>query len=437
MGTRYTTNAASGYNATPPADDATVSEANKGKWSTIKEKLSDPLKTLAEAINTDLVTHFDNGPVAYTSNQTLGAAHYGQVIQASGSGTTLTLSDATALGAGWNCEIVSVDTTNTVSIARATAADLINETTANMSLLPLQQIKAVVNAAANGFLVSVQGRHSKTYQNGEIQRNTAQVRWSKGADVASANALTLGTDGNYFDITGTTAITSIGTLGVGTIVKLHFDDALTLTHNATDLILPGGANITTAAGDEAEFVEYATGDWRCTGYSKAAGMPSGVVLATGASSSVATVDIVMTSYTAYKTKRLIIHSCVPATDGTALWLRTSTDGGSNYANGATSYSSQGATASEIVIAGSSNIGSATTEGVTGTVDIYNSTSSALWTQVAPLTVWITNDATPVNSISTAINLGGAVRAAQDDDAIRLMFSSGNIASISWTLLGFN
>ena len=44
-----------------------------------------------------------------------------------------------------------------------------------------------------------------------------------------------------------------------------------MTHHATDLILPGGANITTAAGDEAEFIEYATGDYRCTNYSKADG----------------------------------------------------------------------------------------------------------------------------------------------------------------------
>ena len=94
----------------------------------------------------------------------------------------------------------------------------------------------------------------------------------KGDDVASANALTLGS-GNYFDITGTTAITSIGTRGVGTTVKLHFDGALTLTHHATDLILPGAANITTAAGDEAEFVEYASGDWRCTNYQRASGLP--------------------------------------------------------------------------------------------------------------------------------------------------------------------
>ena len=100
---------------------------------------------------------------------------------------------------------------------------------------------------------------------------TGMQRWAKGADVASAGALTLGTDGNYFDITGTTTITSIATVSIGTWVRLHFDGALTLTHHATDLVLPTGANITTAAGDEAEFIEYASGDWRCVSYSAATG----------------------------------------------------------------------------------------------------------------------------------------------------------------------
>lgn len=99
-------------------------------------------------------------------------------------------------------------------------------------------------------------------------------QWRKGADVASATALTLGSDGNYFDVTGTTTIASIAAKGVGTVVKVHFDGILTLTHHATDLVLPGGANITTAAGDEAEFIEYVAGDWRCTNYSTAAASPS-------------------------------------------------------------------------------------------------------------------------------------------------------------------
>ena len=106
---------------------------------------------------------------------------------------------------------------------------------------------------------------------GDLSCNSSQIQWSKGADVASATALVLLTDGNYFDVTGTVTITSFNTTAVGTQIKLHFDAACILTHHASDLILPSGANITTAAGDEAEFIEYASGDYRCTSYTRATG----------------------------------------------------------------------------------------------------------------------------------------------------------------------
>ncbi len=96
-------------------------------------------------------------------------------------------------------------------------------------------------------------------------RLTGRLSMDKGADLASAAALTLGSDGNYFDVTGTTAITSISDVGVGTVIRLHFDDALTLTHSA-DLVLPDDADIVTVAGDEATFVQYDVGDWRLTHY---------------------------------------------------------------------------------------------------------------------------------------------------------------------------
>ena len=94
---------------------------------------------------------------------------------------------------------------------------------------------------------------------------------SKGSDIASATALSLGVDGNAFDVTGTTTITSIGTQGIGSHITLHFDGILTFTHHSTDLILPGAANITTAVGDIAVMHEYASGDWRCVSYTKASG----------------------------------------------------------------------------------------------------------------------------------------------------------------------
>jgi hypothetical protein len=107
----------------------------------------------------------------------------------------------------------------------------------------------------------------------DLSANGNQIQWSKGADVASATALPVLTDGNYFDVTGTTTVTSIDSTAVGNVIKLHFDAALTLTHNATSLVLPGGANITTAAGDEAEFIEYSSGNYRCTSYTAASGAP--------------------------------------------------------------------------------------------------------------------------------------------------------------------
>lgn len=132
---------------------------------------------------------------------------------------------------------------------------------------------ATVKTAAGASVLVVAGTRRPVVCDGTdvIDPLTTFVKSLKGADVASATALPLLDDGLYNDVTGTTTITSFNTVRVGTPKKLHFDGALTLTHHATDLFLPGEANITTAAGDEAEFIEYATGDWRCTGYSKASG----------------------------------------------------------------------------------------------------------------------------------------------------------------------
>jgi hypothetical protein len=95
---------------------------------------------------------------------------------------------------------------------------------------------------------------------------------TKGADIASAATTDIGAaTGRYVHITGTTTITALGTKTAGVLRVLTFDGALTLTHNATSLILPGGANILTAAGDVAVFVSEGSGNWRCASYSRASG----------------------------------------------------------------------------------------------------------------------------------------------------------------------
>jgi microcystin-dependent protein len=68
-------------------------------------------------------------------------------------------------------------------------------------------------------------------------------------DVASAATTDIGVvNSTLIRITGTTTITSFGATYRGPRF-VRFGGALQLTHNATTLILPGAANITTAAGD--------------------------------------------------------------------------------------------------------------------------------------------------------------------------------------------
>lgn len=93
--------------------------------------------------------------------------------------------------------------------------------------------------------------------------------WEKGSDIASAGTISVG-EGGFFHVTGTTTITDIdfGTTAAGRTVFLVFDGALTLTHDATTLILPTGANITTEAGDVGVFVSEGGDNVRCLLYQR-------------------------------------------------------------------------------------------------------------------------------------------------------------------------
>lgn len=90
--------------------------------------------------------------------------------------------------------------------------------------------------------------------------------------LASAATVNIGAAAaNTISISGTTTITAFDSIASGAVRVLVFQGALTLTHNATSLILPGAANITTAAGDTATLVSLGSGNWRCLGYERASG----------------------------------------------------------------------------------------------------------------------------------------------------------------------
>lgn len=96
---------------------------------------------------------------------------------------------------------------------------------------------------------------------------------SQGTAIASASTTAIGAAGTalYTTVTGTTTIASLGTVGAGTFRMIEFTGALTLTHNAISLKLPGSANITTAAGDVGFFLSLGSGNWKCLHFSKGDG----------------------------------------------------------------------------------------------------------------------------------------------------------------------
>lgn len=101
---------------------------------------------------------------------------------------------------------------------------------------------------------------------------TGALNSANAVSVASAATTDIGAAAsNNVTVTGTTTITALGTIAAGATRQVTFSGALILTHNATSLILPGAANITTAAGDVAQFVSLGAGNWKCANYAKASG----------------------------------------------------------------------------------------------------------------------------------------------------------------------
>jgi hypothetical protein len=107
-----------------------------------------------------------------------------------------------------------------------------------------------------------------------VYQDGAWTDWSsliaaRETRLASAATCDVGAAASLFvTITGAVAIASLGA-AANRLRFLRFEAALTLAHDAARLILPGAANIVTAAGDTALFVSDGGGAWRCWFYQRA------------------------------------------------------------------------------------------------------------------------------------------------------------------------
>lgn len=148
-----------------------------------------------------------------------------------------------------------------------------------------------------------------------------------GFGTQTSSAATATTDLGLFGthnalLTGTTGITSFGSSASTTfpVYNLKFSGALTITYNATSMILPGTANITTAANDTATALYLGSGNWQITNYSKASGaavlsgaplcMAQGLSIATSGNTSI---DFAWDGVTLLNSSNVSFISTTPST----------------------------------------------------------------------------------------------------------------------------
>lgn len=165
-------------------------------------------------------------------------------------------------------------------------------------------------------------------------------------------------------------------------------------------------------------------------------------LASGTVSAAATLDIVLTAYTAFRGLRFILSGFLPATDGALLYMLFSTNGGSSYIGSGYNYgralatdtnslvSAGSGSANQIIITGA--CGNAATEGTNTEILMLNQTSTAFWPRVTFSSYYIDNQGTPGGNYIAG---GGANESAIDVDAVRFLFSSGNIAEGKYAVYG--
>jgi hypothetical protein len=258
------------------------------------------------------------------------------------------------------------------------------------------------------------------------------INEAQGANIASAATTDIASaTGNYINVTGTTTITALGTVQAGAERTVTFTGVLTLTHNATSLILPTGANITTASGDTAVFRSLGSVNWKCVEYQRADGSSlfgglrriSRISLTAGQTSQAFTNLILGRNY-----KVRVIS--VFGSSNADLWLRTSTNNGSSFSSGATDYYNQAlqgtgstlnassANSSQIVITGFSPLGTNALNSCSGFVDIVDPMNSSFPTSLTSTMGGRNNTGTSQSNIWGQRNL------VEANNAIQILPSTG-------------
>lgn len=130
----YSSPSISGYNSSPPSDDGSATSSNEITWAKHINKIGDPIKNYAAAIDSAVNTAFGkvllNSVTAKTAAYTIATSDYGDLITCSGT-FTVTLLAAASAGAGFNVAIqnngtgvITIDGTTSETINGSTTITL-------------------------------------------------------------------------------------------------------------------------------------------------------------------------------------------------------------------------------------------------------------------------------------------------------------------------
>ena len=371
MGSVYTAQSIANYNQNPPADDGSSVPSNQITWAKHKTKLADPIKTLSEAINTELVTAFgkvDGGITAVNDDYTVLANDQGKVVVQSGASKTITTPAAGTVTAPFRFAVVNIHASSDLTLDGNASETIDGSAT-------------VTIPAGRGLIIDTDGANWFTYgQN-----------WPTGVLI----------------------------------------DLLGLTYAQGDVIYYDGSNLTNLGpGTSGQFLK--TNGAGANPAWADAGLWTEIDNTTIAS---AQADYTLTGLSAYAALRVHIRHILPATDNVNLFLRTSTDNGASYDSGAADYgwfndggrtgdgnASEGDDSdNDIKLHGTNTVGNAAAEGASCTIDLMNFNQTEYL-----MAQWQTG----LRNISGAFgcwNGHGRRLSTTARDAFQIRFSSGNIA----------
>ena len=271
------------------------------------------------------------------------------------------------------------------------------------------------------------------------------IGFDKGADIASTSSLTVGIDGNYFDITGTSGIDDM-IVAANRDFTCQFDGILTITVGSGITLNNAGGNFTTAPGDIIRFQSTAANT--VVGViSKADGTPP--VASGGAWTLINSIEadadasITITGLNATYAAYAIVLSSITASTNATLWLRLGDSGGidtgaSDYiyhsarvTQTAANYLANFSTADSKIVIGLASTGA--DGGLGAVLYLHRPEDNAT-------DCFINGNYTSDGTGGTSLNAGGVFgrRVAPIDlDRVQILFNTGNVATGRFSIYGID